>query len=182
MNHLQIQNIEHAMKEFSKKTEVKSDIDHVLNLHRDSIDKVYEWASPLELTSKLQQTQRDVNQRVLAIEQVLPCKADRSELHELEALATSMRRYDMFVHDIDAAVKALQLQTASHSSELLNHDSRLLQLDGDVARIQGKMTSLADNHDVQQLFRLVEQNARSLESCVHHDMLKEVSFMQLQLY
>jgi hypothetical protein len=175
MNNLKIQSILHSLKDFSKTKDVHAQLESIVRDQQKAVEKVYQWASPLDISLKIQQTQHDMNQRLLGIETTLPCKVDRSELNELETLATSLRRYDDFIREIDESMKSLQQKLSANTTSLQKHDDHILNLDDAILQLKRTMTSFARSDDFKVLQQNVEKNTMKLESCVHRESLADVS-------
>lgn len=167
------------MNDYAKTSDVAKEFDEAASLQRTEIQKVYSWGTPLELTSKLQTAQHDMNQRVLAIETTLPCKVDRSDVKELELLAESLRRYDSFVQHTDTELKELRERTTTHMQQLEEHSDRLSAVDQNILAMAQRISLLTTKQEFSGLSATVDQHTKKFESCVQTSTFDNLSIRVL---
>lgn len=163
------------MKDLAKRAEVHQIVENVQNSHRQGLDEVYKWATPLDLASKMQQAQVDLNRRVQAVETTLPCKVDRSDLNDIETLAARLRLYDSFQRSTEVSIADLLQETQTSSKRHDFHDEDLKNVHELVDDLNARAAGWASSAELRQVGRLVSHHSDAISTLATREVVDELS-------
>ncbi len=110
------------------------------------------------------------------MEGVLPCKVDRTDIHELDILASKLQYYDDFTIDIHSKMSDLLKRFEAVNNVISLSNESYQQLEEKVLKLSDEFGSLVK---FDKVFADIEVNANqlalALENCATNDKLSEVS-------
>lgn len=112
----------------------------------------------------------------MGVEGILPCKVDRTDIDELDLLASKLKHYDEFTIDIHSKMSDLLNRFESVNNMISLSNESYQQLEEKVLKLSGEFGSLVK---FDKVFADIEVNtnqlALALENCASNDKLNEVS-------
>jgi hypothetical protein len=163
-NYRSIQALSQLSESFSRRAEVNDIVNELMETNTQEIKKLYEWSTPLELSSKLQQLQVDITNRVQVVETTLPMKIDRSDLASLDALASRLRAYDAFRDNTEFSLQELSSSLTLVSDLASKHSSHLNRIDTDFEIVHESLALKAPIHELSATNKQLNINTMLIES------------------
>ena len=96
LHNLKIQELERAVALCANAADTQRQMELQKEQFATDMDKLHGSVTPLELGKTLHQAQNDIAERMKLIEGTMSLKIDRSEMANLQTLATSLEEYDYF--------------------------------------------------------------------------------------
>jgi DNA repair exonuclease SbcCD ATPase subunit len=118
LNSLKTQEIVAAVAKCANHAEVMAKFDQAQAQQERDMAAMHGSLTPLELGKTLHKAQNEAAERMKTMERVVALKIDRSEMTNIETLATSLEEYDYFRKDTQSALQAQKDVNKTHMDHL----------------------------------------------------------------
>ena len=104
LHNLRIQELERAVALCADAADTQKQLEMQKEQFTTDMDKLHGSVTPLELGKTLHQAQNDIAERMKLMEGTINLKIDRSEMANLQTMATSLEEYDYFRTETQATL------------------------------------------------------------------------------
>lgn len=105
LNNLKLQELTAAVANCANHAEMQRELERQRERHEADMAEMHGSVTPLELGKTLHKAQNDAAERMKSLETLLALKIDRSEMTNIQTLATSLEEYDYFRTDTQRALR-----------------------------------------------------------------------------
>ena len=159
LHNMKIQELERAVALCANEADTQREMELQKEQFATKMDKLNNSVTPLELGKTLHQAQNDIAERMKLMEGTMSLKIDRSEMANLQTLATSLEEYDYFRTDTQA--KLVEQRDINRKNDIVFEDIErtLQQAEKERKELRGGISRGA----TQESLDLLTQDVRGIE-------------------
>lgn len=163
------------MSTFALRTDVEKKYDFLLDKLTIEIVAMKEWVAPIATVNDLINANEVISRRIVNIDKILIDKVDKSEIDNLQVLASCLKSYDHFrdcaTHDIANLTHLInenRQQFDVIENMATNHESRL-------NGILSELSKFGQKSEIRVLAKYCDSTRAEVVNCLPKERFKEVA-------
>lgn len=166
------------MQDFAKRVDVEQHFDKFSEKCAADVQRIYDWAAPLEMANHLKQSNYDVNARLTSVESLVCCKVDKSEIENLNALASRLELYDLFRNGVEDDIRKMKAVIQSNAQKIAHNAVGITSNGVQIEQLHDDIKKLAPRSDTKSLAKQLESQLQLINDFARKS---EISVKEVKL-
>lgn len=151
LNNLKLQELTAAVAKCANHVDVQKELEKQRERQEADMAELHGSLTPLELSKTLHKAQNDAAERMKSLESLLALKIDRSEMANIQTLATSLEEYDYFRSDTQQTLRKQKELNEANENQYRAIDKRLNDAREERSEMQQDIAMRATSVQVERL-------------------------------